>query len=96
MVTSRFGVRPDGAEGCFEVFDRRTNVPVATGLRRSEAEAEARARNGDTSGPTALRLHLAPVEVCALREAVQAHLETSDEHQTTLSHLLQLLTWEPR
>ena len=54
MVTCRFGVRrqsDDGSVSSFEVFDRATGAAVASGMIRADAEAEARRRNRDTSGP---------------------------------------------
>lgn len=78
MQTNRFGVRPlvgaNGGPGRFEVFDRRSGAAVATGMRRTEAELDARSRNGDPSGPTPVTLRLGPAEVSALREAVEAFL----------------------
>ena len=53
-MTCRFGVRrqdDDGSVSLFEVFDRATGAAVASGMTRADAEAEARRRNDDTSGP---------------------------------------------
>ncbi len=74
MQTNRFGVRRTPVPGCFEVFDRVTGVAVASGMRRDEAESDARRRNDDTSSPDAMTLRLGPPEVSALREAVGAYL----------------------
>ena len=77
MQTNRFGVRrvPGAAvSGCFEVFDRVTGGAVASGMRRTEAESEARRRNDDTSGPDPMTLRLGPPEVSALRQAIDAYM----------------------
>ena len=69
MVTCRFGVRrqPDGgSDACFDVFDRMTGATVASGMRRAEAEADARHRNQDTSGP--------PAELAALQATIDAYV----------------------
>src|SRR5919198_3377484 len=72
--TTQFGVRPfgclNGDPKRFEVFDRRTGNAVVSGLRRDEAEADARRRNHDRSGPTGMAVSLGPLEVAALRNAV--------------------------
>jgi hypothetical protein len=74
MQTNRFGVRRTPVPGCFEVFDRVTGVAVASGMRRAEAESDARRRNDDTSGPDPMTLRLGPPEVSALRDAVGAYM----------------------
>jgi hypothetical protein len=51
---------------------------VASGMRRDEAESDARRRNDDTSGPDPMTLHLGPREVSALRAAVGAYLTRED------------------
>jgi hypothetical protein len=76
MQTNRFGVRPSSGAvpGPFEVFDRATGAAVASGMRRAEAESEARRRNDDPSGPTPMTLRLGPPEVLALRQAIDAYM----------------------
>ena len=77
MQTSRFGVRQvseAAVPGSFEVFDRATGAAVASGMRRAEAEGEARRRNQDTSGATPMTLRLGPPEVSALRQAIDAYM----------------------
>jgi hypothetical protein len=74
MQTNRFGVRRTAVPGCFEVFDRVTGVAVASGMRRDEAESDARRRNEDPSAPHSMTLHLGPPEVLALRDAVGAYM----------------------
>jgi hypothetical protein len=77
MQTNRFGVRlvaGAGNPGAFEVFDRATGVAVASGMRRTEAQTEARRRNGDTSGSTPMTLRLGPPEVSALRRAIDTYM----------------------
>jgi hypothetical protein len=76
MQTCGFGVRPypnAGSSARFEVFDRMTGAAVASGMRRPEAEQEARRRNHDTSGP-AVTLRLVPAEVAALQDALDVSL----------------------
>ncbi len=61
--TCRFGVRryPNGGSAaCYEVFDRMTGAAMASGMRRVEAEDDARRRNHDPSGPTAVTVSSAP------------------------------------
>ena len=77
METCRFGIRPhpnDGSDSCFEVFDRMTGAAVASGMRRAEAEADARRRNHDTSGPPTPTVCLDPAELAALRAAIDGYL----------------------
>jgi hypothetical protein len=74
--TCRFGIRryPNGGSAaCFEVFDRMTGAAVASGMRRVEAEDDARRRNQDLSRPAAMTLHLGPADLAALRAAVDAY-----------------------
>ena len=87
MVTCRFGVRryangrPDT---CFEVFDRMTGATVASGMRRADAEADARRRNHDTSGPPTVPVCLEPAELVMLRSAIDACLAGADHHSRIL------------
>ena len=100
MQTSRFGVRPfsgAGGPGWFEVFDRVTGGAVVSGLRRAEAEGDARRRNQDTSGSTSMNLHLGPLEVSALRDAIDAYmaLEIGGRDHRILEDLYALFAgWE--
>jgi hypothetical protein len=76
MMTCRYGVRPypDGRAGSsFEVFDRMTGAAVATGMRRVEAEDDARRRNHDTSG-RGMTVRLGAREVTVLQHALDVAL----------------------
>jgi hypothetical protein len=87
METCRFGVRPcprGGSDACFEVFDRVTGTAVASGMCRVEAEAEARRRNHDASGSPAPGVRLAPVELAALRTAIDVYLAGASHHSLAL------------
>jgi hypothetical protein len=96
MVTCRFGVRRQpngGSDACFEVFDRMTGAPVGGGMRRAEAEDEARRRNHDTSGPPPVTVCLRPAEFDALRAAVDAYLAwAADRHARILEELYELFS----
>jgi hypothetical protein len=100
MQTNRFGVRPfsgAGGPGWFEVFDRVSGASVVSGLRRTEAEGDARRRNQDTSGSTPMNLHLGPLEVSALRDAIDAYmaLDVAGRDHRILEDLYTLFaSWE--
>jgi hypothetical protein len=92
MQTCRFGVRrypSEGSGACFEVFDRMTGAAVAAGMRRGEAEAEARRRNDDTSAP-AVTVCLGPADFAALRAAVDAYLADASHPLRILEELYEL------
>jgi hypothetical protein len=77
METCRFGVRPYPNGGCaarYEVFDRMTGAAVASGMRRVEAEREARRRNHDASGRAAMTVRLGPAEIAALQDALDTYM----------------------
>ncbi len=97
--TCRFGVRryPNGGSpACFEVFDRMTGAAVASGMRRVEAEDDARRRNHDPSGPAAVTVCLSPAQLAALRAAVDAYLtRPGGHHARILQALHELLTSRP-
>ncbi len=96
MQTCRFGVRPyanGGSPISFEVFDRMTGAAVGGGMRRAEAEDQARGRNHDTSGPSTVTLYLRPAELDALRAAVDAYLAwAADRHSRILEELYELFS----
>jgi hypothetical protein len=90
-----FVVRPDpngGSGDCFEVFDPMTGVVVVSGVRRVEADDDARRRDHDTSGPPVLTLYLGPAEFAALRAAVDAYLNRTSHHERVLEELYELFT----
>ncbi len=93
VVTCRFGIRASpmsGPDSSFEVFDRTTGAAVTSGMARAEAEAEARHRNHDTSGPPAGCVH--PPELAALRATVDAYLARAGDHcRSTLARTAQAL-----
>jgi hypothetical protein len=98
--TTQFGVRPcgrlNGDPKRFEVFDRRTGNTVVSGLRRDEAEADARRRNHDGSGPTGMAVCLGPWEVAALRNAIEAYIfldSTGREHQILEDLYALFMSW---
>jgi hypothetical protein len=98
--TTQFGVRPfgclNGDPKRFEVFDRRTGNAVVSGLRRDEAEADARRRNHDRSGPTGMAVCLGPLEVAALRKAIEAYLfldTTGPDHQILEDLYALFMSW---
>jgi hypothetical protein len=93
--TCRFGVRryPNGGSAaCFEVFDGMTGSAVASGLRRVEAEDDARRRNHDPRGPAGAALCLTPAELAALRAVVDAYLVRASGHSRILEELYEILT----
>ncbi len=97
--TCRFGVRryPNGGSAaCYEVFDRMTGAAMASGMRRVEAEDDARRRNHDLSGPATVTVCLSPAELAALRAAVDAYLtRPGGHHARILQELYELLTSRP-
>jgi hypothetical protein len=99
MTTCRFGVRryPNGGSAlCFEVFDRMTRAAVASGMRRVEAEDDARRRNHDTSSPATVTVHLGPADLAALRAAIDAYLSRAgDHHARILQELYELFAGGP-
>jgi hypothetical protein len=96
IQTTRFGVRPfvrlNGEPKRFEVFDRRTGETVVSRLRRDEAECEARRRNHDDSGPLDMMVRLNPLQLSALRNAVECYmfLDTAGREYDILEDLYHL------
>ena len=85
MVTCRFGVRPEpngGSDFGFEVFDRMTGAAVASGMRQAEAEADARRRNHDTSGPPVVWPD--PPELAVLRTVIDRYVTRAARHSRIL------------
>ncbi len=95
---TQFGVRVfgrlNGDPKRVEVFDRRTGKTGVSGLRREEAEVDARRRNHDCSGPRGMAVCLDPVEVAALRNAIEAYmfLDTTGPEYYILEDLYALFT----
>ena len=85
-METRFGVRPypNSGSDSYEVVDRMTGTTVASGMRRVEAEDDARRRNHGDTGPPALAGFLDPAEVAGLRAAVDACLARAGRHSRIL------------
>jgi hypothetical protein len=62
---------------------------MTTGMCRRETGRVACSRNRDASGPTTMTLRLGPLEVVALREAVEIYLffEMAGGHHDVLEDL---------
>ena len=92
MVTCRFGVRrqdDDGSVSSFEVFDRATGAAVASGMTRADAQAEARRRNHDTSGPAPC---LEPLDLPRLQpEPNTLLIRAEEEARSVLARVAQAL-----
>ena len=69
-----------------------TGAAVASGMRRVEAEDDARRRDYDPNAPAAVTLCLSPAELAALRAAIDAYRAGAGHHHRILEELYTLFT----